>query len=140
MTTNIDDTTLLPAHVEQLTKAAENLGRDHGANAAEWYAQDAFGGRCTRDHKANAARVLEMIEDGDPELWDSINLPNLSGEYSGDLTPRTLAEDLCHQCRIDHDNVAPEVEDDLCQAYEDGVSTGFVDRLSEMARSVTNED
>ena len=41
MTTNIDDTTLLPAHVEQLTKAAEDLGRDHGANAAEWYAQDA---------------------------------------------------------------------------------------------------
>jgi hypothetical protein len=29
MTTNIEDTTLLPTHIEQLTKAAEDQGWDH---------------------------------------------------------------------------------------------------------------
>jgi hypothetical protein len=140
MTTNIDEITLHPAKVEQLTRAACLLGVGHGANAAEWYAQDAFGGRCTRNHKESAARVLEMVEDGDPELWNSINLPNLSGEYADDLTPRTLAIRLCEEERIDHDSVAPEIEDEIASAYEDGVGTGFVDRLCVIAQSVVSKE
>jgi len=140
MTTNIDEMTLLPAQVAQLTKAAETLGAKHGANAAEWYAQDAFGGRCTCNCRESAARVLEMIEDGDPALWDGVSLPGLSGEFVDDLTPRMLAQDLCWQTRIDHDSVPPEVEDDLCEAYENAVAPAFEARLAEMARAVTEED
>ena len=124
---------------EKLTKAAEQLGVEHGANAADWVQQDAFGGRCTRNHKENAQRILDAIGEGDPAFWDGINLPNLSGEYSGDLTPRDLAKLICDECRIDHDNVPPEVEDEMSEAYENGVSTGFSDRITSLARECVED-
>jgi len=129
---------------EKLTKAAERLGVEHGANAASWFQQDAFGGRCTRNHKENAQRTLDAIGldaigEGDPAFWDGINLPNLSGEYSGDLTPRGLAKLICDECGIIHDNVPPEVEDEMSEAYEDGVSTGFSDRITALARECVED-
>lgn len=134
-----DEDALLPAQAEQLIKAAEEIGVAHGENAADWFEQDAFGGRCTRNHKENAQKILDAIEEGDPAFWDGINLPNLSGEYADDMTPRDLARIVCDRCRIDHDSVPPEVEDEISTAYEDGVGSGFVDRITSLARSCVTD-
>lgn len=134
-----DDDTLLPGQAEQLIKEAEEIGVAHGENAADWFEQDAFGGRCTRNHKENAQRILDAIDEGDPAFWDGINLPNLSGEYADDMTTRDLARIVCDRCRIDHDNVPPEVEDEISTAYENGVGTGFVDRITSLARACVED-
>lgn len=132
-----EDTAMFPTCAAKLMKAAEALGTRHGKNAAEWYAQDAFGGRCTRNHKENAQRVLDAIEDS--SIWDGVNVPNLSGEFSGDLTPRTLALELCEAAGIDHDNVPPETEDEMCEMYECAVTTAFADKLCDMARACVED-
>ena len=63
---------------------AAAIGREHGTNAATW----------VEIGSTNAARVLAGIEDGDPAVIDSLNEPNLSGEYAGDYVSRDLARDL----------------------------------------------
>lgn len=132
-----EDTAMFPICAAKLLKAAADLGTKHGRNAAEWYAQDAFGGRCTRNHKENALRVLDAIEDS--SIWEGVNVPNLSGEFADDLTPRTLALRLCEETGTDHDSVPPETEDEMCEAYECAVVTAFADKLCDMARACVED-
>jgi hypothetical protein len=84
MTTEISNT------IETAIKRAETLGTRHGRNAAEWVAQDAFGGRHTGDSEAAAREFLRMAEDGDPVLFDRYQAPNLSGEWADSMTPGRL--------------------------------------------------
>src|SRR5258708_6936152 len=82
-------TSILPVQTAQATAAdldeqAAAIGREHGTNAATWDEIDS----------TNAAPILAGIEDGDPAVLDSLNEPNLSGEYAGDYVSRDLARDL----------------------------------------------
>lgn len=52
--------------------SAEDLGADDGERSAAWWEQDTIGGRATGDTKAVAQRVLDGVEDGDPEVLDSL--------------------------------------------------------------------
>jgi hypothetical protein len=58
---------------------AGDIGREHGAAAAEWWQQEAIGSRATGDTTATARRVIRGIEDGDPEVLDA--LPGPRGDY-----------------------------------------------------------
>ena len=116
---------------------ARNLGIRAGANTAHWVAQDTFGGRCTRDHKAKARAVLESIESCDHMHMD-VTLPNLSGEYADGLTPQRLLEDVLWKTDARRGMHVEEVEealDDICQAYEDGVTEGYEWQLATLAKS-----
>ena len=128
MTTEISNT------IETAIKRAETLGTKHGRNAAEWAAQDAFGGRHTGDSEAAAREFLRMAEDGDPVLYDRYQAPNLSGEWADSMTPGRLM-DHCFATEDDHAECA-DSEDEICLAYEDAASNGFWGRLEECAALV----
>jgi hypothetical protein len=129
MTTQIHNT------IETAIKRAETLGTKHGRNAAEWAAQDAFGGRHTGDSEAAAREFLRMAEDGDPALFDRFHEPHfLSGEWADSMTPGRLM-DHCFATEDDFAECA-DSEDEICLAYEHAASHGFWGRLEECAALV----
>lgn len=123
--------------VDKCLLVARNLGKEAGANCAEWVAMDAFGGRCTRDHKAKARAVLESIESCDYSHMD-VRLPNLSGEYADEMTPAKLLEDVMWYTDAERGEHTDEVEaalDDLCNEWEAGVGEGYEWQLAQLAKS-----
>lgn len=123
--------------VDKCLIVARNLGKEAGANCAEWVAQDTFGGRCTRDHKAKARAVLESIESCDYSHMD-VRLPNLSGEYADEMTPAKLLEDVLWYTDADRGEHTDEVEealDDICNEWEQGVGEGYEWQLAQLAKS-----
>ena len=117
--------------MNELQERAYKLGRDAGENAAAWVEQDTIGGRVTRNERENAQALIDQLESG--EIFDSVRLPDLSGEYAGDPTPASLADDL----GIDPDSEGAEWDiDEACTAYEEGVSDGFRDALHRAASAV----
>lgn len=123
--------------VDKCLIVARNLGKEAGANCAEWVAQDTFGGRCTRDHKAKARAVLESIESCDHSHMD-VRLPNLSGEYADEMTPAKLLEDVLWYTdaeRGEHTDEVEEALDDICNEWEQGVGEGYEWQLAQLAKS-----
>jgi hypothetical protein len=127
-TSEISKTTLL-----KLIRAASDLGKEHGRNAAEWFAQDAFGGRHTGDSKEAAKRILQMMDDGDPALYDAANVPDLSGEWADSMTTRKLSLYCAEEVGFDHDSIDPDTEDHLAGIYEEAAREAWSCRLSRMA-------
>lgn len=111
------------AEWKKIEKAIYKDAFDIGANAAEWYLQESIGGRVSSrvDTRAVARKILQGYEDGDPEIMDSFNIPNLSGEWAGDPTPQTLAEEWGLE---DDDDI-----DEACNVWEEAVSEGYFDTL-----------
>ena len=102
-------------------KDAAKLGAVHGKNAAAWWEQDAIGGRNTRpdsELRTTARAVIQGIDDGDLAVLDGLPSVNLSGEWSGDMTPSRLAEEL----GLDPDSLTPEESDEICTAYENAAA------------------
>jgi hypothetical protein len=108
---------------DNLTDQAAEYGRDAGRAAASWV----FDGNSTEQ----AYRwVLRGIEDGDPEVLDAYRVPDLSGEYQGDLTDRDLAIMLGSTW----DAMGQEALDDAADAYLNAASQSFWDELERIAR------
>lgn len=127
--------TLIPTPIwRELVATARDLGDADGKNAAEWFTQDAFGGRHTGDSKSAAAEILRQLEDGDPALWDSANVPDLSGQWADSLTARRLALECAEICRADHDAISPEEEDELARYYEDEARDAWAWAVEKAAR------
>ena len=63
-----------PAKRPYYVITAEQRGAKDGKNAAGWWEQDAIGGRVSSrvDTKDVARRVLQAIEDGDPQVLDGL--------------------------------------------------------------------
>jgi hypothetical protein len=118
--------------LEKAIKDAERMGKRQGESAAEWVAQDAFGGRHTGDSEQAARDFLRMSEDGDPELFELYKAPDLSGEWSDDMTPRELIAEV-----YNGEKMLDESEgDEICEAYEEASASGFWQRLEESAAAV----
>jgi hypothetical protein len=127
----------LESQIENAIAKAWEMGTKAGKNAASWYEQDSWGGRVSnlKQSKANASEFLKRYDDGDPALYDAIELPSLSGEWAGDLTGLGLYELTMGEFAEADDQ---ESFDDICSAWEDGVQMGFWDYLVESANSVIN--
>lgn len=95
-----------------ILKAGE-IGLEHGQNAAAWWIQDTIGGRVTGDVSETAARILKGLDDGDPEVLDSIPAADLSGEWADGYLPADLMSDVDLDIEDDAD-----VFTDICSAYE----------------------
>jgi hypothetical protein len=106
-----------PGRLDGWIAQARQLGVAHAQTAAEW----SFDGRSDR---AERARVLAMLRDGDPAAFDHLPAqPNLSGEFADDLTPGSLYEQI-----VGGDVPAtPELLDELAASYELGVAETFSD-------------
>jgi hypothetical protein len=121
---------------EQAIEEAAELGRKVGQSAAEWYAQDAWGGRATRGEKQAAERFLESWEEGDalPEP------PNLSGGWAGDETPVSLMARIFGpnwETDEDEENGSVwELQDDISNAWEEAAQDAFFCTLEASANSV----
>ena len=75
-------------------RAAE-ISNEHGINAAAWWEQDTLGGRATGEYaRYTAETVLKGIEDGDPEIVDSLPYPDLSGQWADSYSSHDLLEEL----------------------------------------------
>lgn len=134
MTTNEIPT----ATLRELVSTAVELGTEHGRNAAEWFAQDAFGGRHTGVSKEAARRILQMLDDGDPALWDAANVPNLSGEWADSMTTRKLSQYCAEKVGCNHDSIDPDTEDRLAGYYEEAAQDAWSGRVYKMATYCAN--
>lgn len=123
---------------------AANLGTEHGTNAAEWYAQDTFGGRVwsKRGSHAAAIAVLRGIRDGDPDVLDCFPRADLSGEWADTLTgPQLVEQAIVHA--DDWSMTRPawiayweanDVFTDVCDAYEQAFSDAVQSEIERTAR------
>jgi hypothetical protein len=112
-------------------KEASRLGAIAGSNAAEWVAQDSWGGRVTRGEAEAAQDFLCAFEDGG-ELPEP---PNLSGEWADSETPASLMESLFGEDWQDTPEFV-EAQDELCQAWEDACCESFYSSLVKSAQSL----
>lgn len=103
-----------PALFAQLARA-EEMGREHGENAASWY----FDGNTTLE---TYRAVLTGMEDGDPAILDTFPCSPLSGEWADDPTPRSVLADLgVEEDSEDADTLLWEYEDAFARAVEVGI-------------------
>ncbi len=98
--------------------AAEAIGAEHGAAAASWV---------TVNTEQRAVQILVGIDDGDPEILDSLPAPDLSGQWADGYSPRDLFEDAtgadAHaEATWNHDRYA-WLLGELCDRFEHGFST-----------------
>jgi len=110
-----------------VTKESQRMGRDAGQNAAEWWAQDAVGGRNTNTRRDIAKGAQALLEDF-PIGWP--DAPNLSGEWADSMTPQKLISEL----GLDADDVTGEDVADICAAWEDGADGAFYDAVDSHLR------
>ena len=122
---------------EQALSLARNLGIDAGTNAASWYEQDSWGGRCSsmKQSVETAKRFLSLYNDGDPALSDNIQLPSLSGEWAGDLSGPALFEKVTGRGLDGSDD--QDDFNDICLAWEEGVQDSFWEYLVKSAEDIT---
>ncbi len=92
-----------------IARQARAAGEDHGRAAASWY----FDGN-TPDEAYR--RVLVGLEEGNPEVLDTLPSSPLSGEWAGDPTPSSVLADL---------GVDEDADDEDASAYIDAYCEGF---------------
>lgn len=106
---------------------AESEGRCDGHAAASWYELG----------DATAARiVLDGINDGDPEVLDTLPHTDLSGEWADSRTgPMLVAEAYS----VDMDDITESMMDafsDICDAYETAYDTAVSDAITARCASL----
>lgn len=99
---------------------AREAGAEHGRAAASWY----FDGNTSR---ATYAYVLAGLEDGDPQVLDTLPCAPLSGEYADDPTPASVLADL----GVDEDDDAAS---SYLSAYEEAFAEAVEDAIETAAR------
>lgn len=112
---------------------AIQLGREAGERAGEWAADG--------NTSAESARaVLALMDDGDPRAWDFLPpVPNLSGEWADDPTPRSIFEEVEGR-GIDADDPDDIVRVDGCaDAWETGVQETFESACEAALRAVAGD-
>lgn len=103
-----------------LTAHATKLGTQHGTNAGEW---------ATQNMSDDTARWwLKGIEDGDPEVLDTMPGAPLSGEFAGSYDMHALYRDLEVSMWDDTD------DGELCTAYEDAHGAAVHAEIERRAR------
>lgn len=106
---------------DQMLTDADTAGHERGKAAGSWV----LDGNSTTDA---AYRILEGLEDGDPEIFDMMPSP-LSGEWAGESIPELSAE------------YGIDLEDDtLASAFEAGFADGWSAEVTRSARAILGLD
>ena len=109
--------------MEEALEAARKLATEHGKAAASWV----FDGNTPDEYYA---KVLKGLEEGDPEVYDSIGEPSFSGEYADDYSERQLCDDI----GVDYDLSTTEEVDEIAEAYLEEVRDAFWGEVERLAR------
>ncbi|HEX8344259.1 MAG TPA: DUF4314 domain-containing protein, partial [Actinoplanes sp.] len=117
---------------DALLTAAQTGGNEAGRNAADWWGQHTVGGLTTSDVRAAAHRVLTGIDDGDPQILDTLpvcdradaalHLPDVLDTHGVPGTPQPTGEDLA----------------DALDAYADAYGAAAEARVVELCRHVAS--
>lgn len=125
---------LLRAVVDAIGDAATGyaraLGTDHGRAAASWV----FDGNTSEE---TYRRVLAGIDDGDPEVLDTLPCADLSGEWADTLTGPQLIRDALADVLADFEDESDMEErfgPDICDAYVVAFGDAVVDAVERAAR------
>jgi hypothetical protein len=108
--------------IDDLIERAEQEGYEHGVGSGSWV----LDGNSTDE---TARRLLQGIEDGDPETLDALPSSPLSGEWADSLTPA----DVLAWFDLDDEH---DAADDVLSAFEAGFSRGVVDEVERLARAI----
>jgi hypothetical protein len=108
---------------------AAELGEQHGRSAAEWWWQD----NVTNQPASAAnpvARIKELLDEGDPLLFDSLPAPDLSGQWADGWTPDSLFR-YCFDRGRDpnpyHYQEEEQLQQELCDHYEQAFNSAVQD-------------
>lgn len=112
-----------PNQWERWEAEAFRLGQESAHAAASWTTD----GNTASEH---AARVLAVLDDGDPAADDYLPArPDLSGAWADSPTPRLLFEAVTGLGARDHATWQPAayqmILEALCEAWERGVAETF---------------
>ena len=111
--------------LDEILERAEQDGYDAGKAAGSWLLDG-------NSRESAARRLLQGIEDGDPEIMDALPSSPLSGEYADGLLPRDVLD------RYDLDE-HHDAADDVLRAFEDGYDRGVQDEAVRSARAMLAE-
>ena len=115
-----------PEKLGEWVEQAGKLGTEAGEGAAEWWEQDAIGGRASGDPAATARIILDGLASGDPAIMEALPRPDLSGEMADAPTPRWLFETVtgadAHAEATWNQDAYQATLEDLCTAWEDGAA------------------
>ena len=98
--------------LDKVIEYARRKGREDGATAASWFFSDEATERTYQ-------RVIQGIEDGDPEIMDDLPQPDLSGQWADGLTGPELFREACEHAGLDPEEWLEAGFGDVCNAYED---------------------
>lgn len=107
--------------IEQYEEAARKLGAEHGHAKGTWV----LDGNSSAE---TAQKILAMIEDGDPALWDMYAAP-LSGEWADEATPNDVLAEIEYEGPD-----SPESWDSIIDAYEQAHSSAWETEVERLAR------
>lgn len=111
---------------EAAIEAARARGAEDGKAAGSWVVDGNTSEEALR-------RLLEGLDEGDPEVLDSLPAGPLSGEFADGLLPRDLLASL----EVEEDD---EAADDILRAYEDAWSSAVQEEAERSARAMLPED
>ena len=112
---------------EALEARARELGTEYGRAAALWF----FDGNTDAD---TYRRVLEGLEEGDPEILESIPSSPLSGEWADGLTMGRLLEELGVEDPHAELSFNAEPWDSIADVFCDAYSAAAVEEVERVAR------
>ena len=108
----------------EITQAAENLGRERGHAAATW----------VEIGSGNAATILQGIEDSDPAIMVTMPAP-LSGEWTGESIPELIEESGLVYSEMFTDDMADRNDvDTWLDAYEEAFSAAYWSEIERTCR------
>lgn len=119
---------------DAILSAARELGAEAARAAASWITDG-------NDTEESRARKLVVLEEEGPAGLD-LPLPDLSGEWADDPTPRSLLVELLGREELDGlgDDAHGELEEAVAQAWEDGRDDAFQDACVAELRRWLPED
>lgn len=124
----------LSAAVDSATEHAEEIGAEHGQNAAGWWEQDNIGGRTTGDVTDVARSVLEGLDNGDP----AIELP--SADLSGQWADGVTVSSLLAETDLAGLDLACSVAQEIGDAYTEAFDTACQNAISTACLAVLSDD
>jgi Domain of unknown function (DUF4314) len=129
----VGDQTLVPGgRWQQALDAIRAAGAAAGRGAADWWGQDAVGGRASGDITATARRILAGIDDGDPAVVDA--LPTLATAGTDAPSDEQRYAATAPEDAHTWSELTPRQRADALEAYRDGFDTAVTDRVVELCR------
>lgn len=135
MSTNAS--TVSDAAFDAMKATAQKLGKRDGANAWDGQYMPGGGRDTAPDAKGRAARLLAMIDDGDPEACDGlVSSSPLSGEWADSITASDVADAVGYPYEDEPEDERDDAVDELAQAYEWGWTDGQFEAACAFLRNV----